>query len=103
VQGIYGTVNFRCLSVYLLEYASAVFFPILNEVYNGLVRSNTVLTGDPLCDIIPLHLDVFRGDNDLLREFLQSYQIPFLRGESNTDMYKCLQNSKFSRASYRAM
>jgi hypothetical protein len=62
-----------------------------------------VLTGDPLCDIIPLHLDVFRGDNDLLREFLRSYQIPFLRGESNTDMYKSLQNSKFSGASYRAM
>ncbi|GJN40729.1 hypothetical protein PR202_gn00022 [Eleusine coracana subsp. coracana] len=59
--------------------------------------------GDPLCDIIPLHLDVFRGDNDLLREFLLSYQLPFLRGESNTDICKSLQNSKFSRASYRAM
>ncbi|KAL6878419.1 hypothetical protein ACP4OV_012589 [Aristida adscensionis] len=59
--------------------------------------------GDPLCDIIPLHLDVFRGDIDLLREFLQSYQLPFMRGESNTDLYKSVQSSKFSRASYRAM
>ncbi|TVU46770.1 hypothetical protein EJB05_06329 [Eragrostis curvula] len=59
--------------------------------------------GDPLCDIIPLHLDVFRGDNDLLKEFLRSYQLPFLRGESNADVYKSVQNSKFSRASYRAM
>ncbi|PUZ40838.1 hypothetical protein GQ55_9G454900 [Panicum hallii var. hallii] len=59
--------------------------------------------GDPLCDIIPLHLDVFRGDTDLLREFLRSYQLPLLRGESNTDIYKSVKNSKFSRASYRAM
>jgi len=59
--------------------------------------------GDPLCDIIPLHLDVFRGDTDLLWEFLRSYQLPLLRGESNTDIYKSVQNSKFSRASYRAM
>ncbi|KAL6650056.1 hypothetical protein ACP70R_014280 [Stipagrostis hirtigluma subsp. patula] len=59
--------------------------------------------GDPLSDIIPLHLDVFRGNIDLLREFLRSYQLPFLRGESHTDLYKSVQNSKFSRASYRAM
>jgi hypothetical protein len=75
----------------------------MNEAMVWLDLTLFVLTGDPLCDIIPLHLDVFRGDNDLLREFLRSYQIPFLRGESNTDMYKSLQNSKFSRASYRAM
>uniref|UniRef100_A0A0E0KEJ4 JmjC domain-containing protein n=1 Tax=Oryza punctata TaxID=4537 RepID=A0A0E0KEJ4_ORYPU len=59
--------------------------------------------GDPLCDLIPLHLDVFRGDIDLLRQFLRSYQLPFLRAESNKDIYKSIQNSKFSRASYRAM
>jgi hypothetical protein len=62
-----------------------------------------VLSGEPLCDIIPLHLDVFRGDTDLLREFLRSYQLPLLKGESNADIYKTVQNSKFSRASYRAM
>ena len=62
-----------------------------------------VLAGDPLCDIIPLHLDVFRGDTDLLWEFLRSYQLPLLRGQANTDIYKSVQNSKFSRASYRAM
>ncbi|WVZ57166.1 hypothetical protein U9M48_007585 [Paspalum notatum var. saurae] len=59
--------------------------------------------GDPLCDIIPLHLDIFRGDTDLLWEFLRSYQLPFLRGESITDIYKSVKNSKFTRASYRAM
>ncbi|XP_066350009.1 lysine-specific demethylase JMJ21-like isoform X3 [Miscanthus floridulus] len=59
--------------------------------------------GDPICDIIPLHLDIFRGDTDLLKEFLRSYQLPLLRGESITDVYKSVRNSKFSRASYRAM
>ncbi|GJN41043.1 hypothetical protein PR202_gn00367 [Eleusine coracana subsp. coracana] len=68
-----------------------------------IIDFSDLSVGDPLCDIIPLHLDVFRGDNDLLREFLLSYQLPFLRGESNTDICKSLQNSKFSRASYRAM
>jgi hypothetical protein len=62
-----------------------------------------VLTGDPLFDLIPLHLDVFRGDIDLLREYLRSYQLPFLRGISNADISKSVQNSKFSKASYRAM
>lgn len=59
--------------------------------------------GDPLFDLIPLHLDVFRGDIDLLREYLGSYQLPFLRGKSNDNIYKSVQNSKFSKASYRAM
>lgn len=62
-----------------------------------------VWAGDPICDIIPLHLDIFRGDTDLLKEFLRIYQLPLLRGESITDVYKSVQNSKFSRASYRAM
>ena len=62
-----------------------------------------VLTGDPLCDLIPMHLDVFRGDVDLLREYLRSYQLPFLRGKSNKDIYNSVQNSKFSKVSYRAM
>ncbi|OQU92485.1 hypothetical protein SORBI_3001G350900 [Sorghum bicolor] len=59
--------------------------------------------GDPICDIIPLHLDIFRGDTDLLKEFLRSYKLPLLRGGSITDVYNSVRNSKFSRASYRAM
>ncbi|OEL37244.1 F-box protein [Dichanthelium oligosanthes] len=68
-----------------------------------IIDFSDLSVGDPLCDIIPLHLDVFRGDTDLLREFLRSYQLPLLRGKSNTDIYKSVQNSKFSRASYRTM
>ncbi|XP_037486175.1 F-box protein At1g78280-like isoform X2 [Triticum dicoccoides] len=73
----------------------------LNEIH--IIDFSDLYIGDPLCDLIPLHLDVFRGDIDLLREYLRSYQLPFLRGKSNDDIYKSVQNSKFSTASYRAM
>lgn len=73
----------------------------LNAIH--IIDFSDLSIGDPLCDLIPLHLDIFHGDIDLLREFLRSYQLPFLRGESNNDIYKLVQNSKFSRASYRAM
>lgn len=73
----------------------------LNVIH--IIDFSDLSIGDPLCDLIPLHLDVFHGDIDLLREYLQSYQLPFLRGKSNNDIYKSVQNSKFSRASYRAM
>nr|CAB3500614.1 unnamed protein product [Digitaria exilis] len=86
-------------------------YPIPSWIHSDIMDDNILIEGitetsclgDPLCDIIPLHLDVFRGDTDLLREFLRSYQLPLLRGESNTDIYKSVRNSKFSRASYRAM
>ncbi|VAH33731.1 unnamed protein product [Triticum turgidum subsp. durum] len=73
----------------------------LNEIH--IIDFSDLSIGDPLCDLIPLQLDVFRGDIDLLREYLGSYQLPFLRGKSNDDIYKSVQNSKFSTASYRAM
>uniref|UniRef100_A0A8R7QEH6 JmjC domain-containing protein n=1 Tax=Triticum urartu TaxID=4572 RepID=A0A8R7QEH6_TRIUA len=69
----------------------------------NIIDFSDLSIGDPLCDLIPLHLDVFRGDIDLLREYLRSYQLPFLRGKSNNDIYKSVRNSKFSTASYRAM
>ncbi|XP_020176896.1 lysine-specific demethylase JMJ21 isoform X1 [Aegilops tauschii subsp. strangulata] len=69
----------------------------------NIIDFSDLSIGDPLCDLIPLHLDVFRGDIDLLREYLRSYQLPFLRGKSNNDIYKSVGNSKFSTASYRAM
>ncbi|CAM0873492.1 unnamed protein product [Alopecurus aequalis] len=73
----------------------------LNSIH--IIDFSDLSIGDPLCDLIPLHLDVFRGDVDLLREYLRSYQLPFLRGKSNKDIYNSVQISKFSKASYRAM
>ncbi|XP_052202408.1 lysine-specific demethylase JMJ21 [Diospyros lotus] len=35
--------------------------------------------GDPICDLIPIHIDVFRGDPHLLKEFLESYRLPLGR------------------------
>ncbi|KAM0904304.1 hypothetical protein ACQ4PT_018096 [Festuca glaucescens] len=75
----------------------------LEENAIHIIDFSDLTIGDPLFDLIPLHLDVFRGDIDLLREYLRSYQLPFLRGMSNADISKSVQNSKFSKASYRAM
>ncbi|KAK3025931.1 hypothetical protein RJ639_040847 [Escallonia herrerae] len=32
--------------------------------------------GDPISDLIPLHLDIFRGDPRLLKRFLENYKLP---------------------------
>ncbi|XP_042493382.1 F-box protein At1g78280-like isoform X2 [Macadamia integrifolia] len=57
--------------------------------------------GDPLFDLIPIHLDVFRGNSYLLQQFLESYRLAFVRRISQ-DGPMGSQN-KFSRTSYRAM
>ncbi|KAL0368842.1 UNVERIFIED_CONTAM: F-box protein [Sesamum calycinum] len=56
--------------------------------------------GEPILDIIPLFLDVFRGDSRLLKQFLESYRLPLLRKES---LKESVENSRFGRLSYRAM
>ncbi|KAF9612080.1 hypothetical protein IFM89_037999 [Coptis chinensis] len=57
--------------------------------------------GDPIYDLIPIHLDVFRGDPDLLRRFLESYKLPLLR---RTSQYESVGiGNKFERLSYHAM
>ncbi|KAK4434216.1 F-box protein [Sesamum alatum] len=56
--------------------------------------------GEPILDIIPLFLDVFRGDSHLLKQFLESYRLPLLRKESQKES---VENSRFGRLSYRAM
>ncbi|XP_077249906.1 transferases, transferring glycosyl groups isoform X2 [Tasmannia lanceolata] len=42
--------------------------------------------GDPLCDLIPIHLDVFRGDSSLLKKLLESYKLPLVRRPSQHGM-----------------
>uniref|UniRef100_A0A1D1Z0D8 F-box protein At1g78280 n=1 Tax=Anthurium amnicola TaxID=1678845 RepID=A0A1D1Z0D8_9ARAE len=56
--------------------------------------------GDPICDLIPIHIDVFRGDSVLLRRFLESYKVHFGRKSSDETVRGRL---KFERVSYQAM
>lgn len=56
--------------------------------------------GDPIMDLIPIYLDVFRGDPNLLKHFLKSYKLPFRR------MSECESlegGDKFGRLSYLTM
>lgn len=57
--------------------------------------------GDPIWDLIPIHLDVFRGDPLLLKQFLASYKLPLLRERSQHESVK--SDDKFKRLSYHAM
>ncbi|KAI7741220.1 hypothetical protein M8C21_019779 [Ambrosia artemisiifolia] len=53
--------------------------------------------GDPILDIIPIHLDIFRGDVELLKKLLDSYKLPFGKRCSSDD------GCKVRRISYLAM
>lgn len=57
--------------------------------------------GDPICDLIPIHLDVFRGHPDLLKQFLCSYKLPLARKTSQCGSLE--SGSKFGRLSYITM
>ncbi|KAI3412796.1 uncharacterized protein J3R85_016925 [Psidium guajava] len=56
--------------------------------------------GDPLYDLIPIHLDVFRGDSYLLKQLLKNYKIPLPGGQVQ---HQSLGESNHQRLSYRAM
>ncbi|KAL8487909.1 hypothetical protein ACS0TY_024268 [Phlomoides rotata] len=55
--------------------------------------------GEPILDLIPVYLDIFRGDSHLLKQFLDSYKLPFVRKES---LMVGLDN-RCNQLSYRAM
>ncbi|XP_058786355.1 lysine-specific demethylase JMJ21-like isoform X2 [Vicia villosa] len=57
--------------------------------------------GDPIFDLIPIYLDVFRGDSYLLKKFLESYKLPFPCNLSKCESTEGGQ--KFGRLSYAAM
>lgn len=56
--------------------------------------------GDPLVDLIPIYLDVFRGDPCLLKELLASYKLPLLPEISDDETVK---DTKHRQLSYIAM
>ncbi|KAK4489957.1 hypothetical protein RD792_000611 [Penstemon davidsonii] len=55
---------------------------------------------DPILDLIPIYLDIFRGEPVLLKQFLDSYKLPFMRKES---LKQSVKDNRFGRFSYRAM
>ncbi|XP_058786350.1 lysine-specific demethylase JMJ21-like isoform X2 [Vicia villosa] len=57
--------------------------------------------GDPIFDLIPIYLDVFRGDSYLLKKFLESYKLPFPCNISKCESTE--DGQKFGRLSYAAM
>ncbi|KAL6179441.1 hypothetical protein ACLB2K_050956 [Fragaria x ananassa] len=57
--------------------------------------------GDPIYDLIPLYLDIFRGDRNLLKRFLDSYKLPFVQQASPNDYID--GGDMFKRLSYHAM
>ncbi|XP_008804772.2 F-box protein At1g78280 [Phoenix dactylifera] len=62
--------------------------------------------GDPLYDLIPIYLDVFRGDAYLLKKLLESYKLPLAGRIADLDAF-CWgpvdNQKKLKRISYRAM
>lgn len=65
------------------------------------------LAGDPIYDLIPIYLDVFRGDADLFKKLLESYGLPLIRSNSpvNGTTTKTIDSTrkKVLSPSYRTM
>lgn len=53
--------------------------------------------GDPILDLVPIHLDIFRGDLQLLKQLIESYGLPFGKRSSSNN------GGKVRRISYLAM
>lgn len=64
-----------------------------------MISNQLFFSGDPIVDLIPIHLDIFRGDPHLLKQFLDSYQLPFIK----TGVNASAKSNGFQRLSYRAM
>lgn len=56
--------------------------------------------GDRIYDVIPIYLDIFRGDSSLFKQFLESYRLPFLTRNQEEVIDG---GDKFERLSYHAM
>lgn len=70
-------------------------------MYCFQVDSFISFAGDPIFDIIPIYLDIFRGDTRLLKRLLESYKLPLVSGESQNKSVK--GGDEFGRLSYHAM
>ncbi|XP_019174529.1 PREDICTED: F-box protein At1g78280 isoform X2 [Ipomoea nil] len=68
---------------------------------NHILDFSNLSIGDPLLDLIPIYLDMFRGDSRLLKHFLESYKLPLLGRQKLNGV--AADNSKCARLSYQAM
>uniref|UniRef100_A0A7N0UM70 F-box protein n=1 Tax=Kalanchoe fedtschenkoi TaxID=63787 RepID=A0A7N0UM70_KALFE len=66
-----------------------------------IIDFSNLSVGDPILDVIPIHLDVFRGDPRLLNKFLESYRLPLM--EETRDQGQPDHEGEFGRLSYHAM
>uniref|UniRef100_A0A7C9ARL2 JmjC domain-containing protein n=1 Tax=Opuntia streptacantha TaxID=393608 RepID=A0A7C9ARL2_OPUST len=57
--------------------------------------------GDRILDVIPIYLDVFKGDQRFLKEMLSTYKLPLLKGKLKNNLTDKVM--KFKRPSYRTM
>ncbi|XVE55528.1 hypothetical protein DITRI_Ditri03aG0166000 [Diplodiscus trichospermus] len=69
---------------------------------NYILDFSDLSLGDPIYDVIPIHLDVFRGDSCLLKQFLQSYKLPLMK-KTPSEHGSMTGSDKFDRLSYHAM
>ncbi|XP_012447951.1 lysine-specific demethylase JMJ21 [Gossypium raimondii] len=60
---------------------------------------SNLAVGDSINDLIPMHLDVFRGNSDLLKQFLKSYKLSLMRKTPKQGS----EDDKYGRLSYHAM
>lgn len=87
-----------------LIWANCMHKTIEEQTKGDLSCSGLIISGDPLLDIIPLYLDVLRGDTHLLKKFLESYALPFSKAKDRNALTNGrLEESKLNRISYRAM
>ncbi|CAN1181872.1 Lysine-specific demethylase JMJ21 [Linum perenne] len=63
-----------------------------------IIDFSNLKTGDRILDIIPIYLDIFRGDSAFLKRLLDCYKLPLLVRKKSTSVQE-----KFGRLSYRAM
>lgn len=71
-----------------------------------LLDFSNLSMGDPLFDLIPIYLDVFRGEVCLLKRLLESYNLPLITTTTlNHDglFFETAKIDKYKRLSYRAM
>ncbi|KAG6510861.1 F-box protein At1g78280-like [Zingiber officinale] len=61
--------------------------------------------GDPLYDLIPIYLDVFRGELVLFKQFLESYGLPLSKASMNGWLPCTVSENleRYKRTSYRTM
>ncbi|KAH1065366.1 hypothetical protein J1N35_030353 [Gossypium stocksii] len=60
---------------------------------------SNLAVGDSINDLITMHLDVFRGNSDLLKQFLKSYKLSLMRKTPKQGS----DDDKYGRLSYHAM